>query len=138
MTDGEVLAVPLCLLSRLPVVICRDFPYAMHDPLEFVQKTAYFSRLMYFGRPSRPLRVCIVDAIIATGATICTAAAQALRTANCVVTGVVSAVAKAHHDGPGVIEEQVGIEPRSVFTIRYGTDGPFENLEDLRWRPCSR
>lgn len=122
MVDGSILALPLALHLQIPVVVFRDHHYNMQDPVKILQKTRYFTRNLYIERPKQPSRVCIVDAIISTGATII-AAAEALRHAQCQISGVIAAVAKRHYGGIERIINELKVDPAVIYNIRYEGDG---------------
>lgn len=122
MTDGDILSVPLAQRLQLPLIICRDHHYHMADPIKIRQKPAYFDRDLYFARPPGGLKVCIVDAIISTGATVC-AAGEALRNAGCALVGVVAAVERLDKPGRTVIEERLKILPCVLYQIQPAPAG---------------
>lgn len=118
MTDGDLLAVPLAQRLRLPLLVCRDFHYHFPNPIRIPQKTGYFSRELFVSRPSRSLSICIVDAIVATGATI-VAASEAMKCAGSSVVGAVAAVEKKAFKGTDNIVARLGFGPKVLYRIRW-------------------
>ena len=117
MTDGDLLTMPLAFLMKLPVIICRDTDYHMIQPLTFIQKTGYYSRNLYLARPRVGSKICIVEAIVSTGGTIC-AAGTALRGAGCVLTGIATAIQKLDFNGGMEIEKTLSLIPNAIFTVQ--------------------
>jgi adenine phosphoribosyltransferase len=116
MTDGDLLTMPLSLSLRLPVLIGRDKPYNMSQAVKFVQKTGYFTRDLYIDTPPVGCKICIVEAIISTGGTVC-AAGAAMLSCGCELTGVITAITKLQFGGTQSIRTQLNIHPRTLFTI---------------------
>jgi len=114
--DGLILGVALSQATRLPLIVCRDHHYNMPERVELIQKTAYFSRKLYFAKPSPGRAICIIDAIISTGGTVC-AAGSALCGAGCRAAGVVAALEKVSYGGRERIVRELGIEPRVVYRL---------------------
>lgn len=114
MTDGDILAVPLGQITRLPVIVCRECDYRMRAPLSFIQKTGYYSRSLYCAVPDRNKPICVVDAIISTGASM-VAAGKALQKYGCTITGAVAAIEKVSRGGRTRIKNELGITPRVLF-----------------------
>ncbi len=108
-TDGEILAVPLALRAGKKLVVCRDVPYEMPDPMIITQHTRYWTRDLYCERLYAHQQVVIVEALISTGSTVIEAVRQ-IRKCGAEVAGVIAVVSKIDYDGEEKIKQETGLE----------------------------
>lgn len=125
-TDGEILAIPLALLARKRLVICRDIPYEMPEPLIITQHTRYWTRNLYCEKIEPNTRVVLVEALISTGSTVIEAV-QRIRSCGAEVVGVVAVVSKVDYGGEARIQQQTGIVSSVLLRV-----GELPNSRSLR------